>query len=102
MLSIGFNLEKTPLAEQLEKPATPIAEKGIVFTGKMLRGTREEMQAEARRLGAKVQTSVSSKTDYLVCGENTGATKIEKAKKSGARIISEAEYFNILESALKP
>jgi DNA ligase (NAD+) len=62
----------------------------------MKRGTREEMQAAARKLGAKVQTSVSGNTEYLVCGENSGQNKISKAKKSGALVISEGEYFDML------
>ena len=64
----------------------------------MKRGTREEMQTTARKLGAKVQSSVSGNTQYLVCGENAGQNKIAKAKKSGARIISESEYFDMLKN----
>jgi len=96
MLSIGFNLDKTPLAKELDSFDSPIAGKGIVFTGKMLHGNREEMQAEARMLGARVQNSVTGKTDYLVCGEKVGAKKIEKAKRSGGRIISETDYLNMI------
>ncbi len=97
MFSMNFNLEKTPLARELQSFVSPVAGKGIVFTGKMKHGSREEMQAEARKLGAKVQSAVSSKTDYLVCGENAGAKKIEKANRSGVRIISEDEYLKLIE-----
>lgn len=96
MLSMGFNLDKTPLAKELDSVDSPIAGKSIVFTGKMLHGNREEMQVEARRLGARVQSSVTGKTDYLVCGEKVGAKKIEKAKRSGIRIISETDYLNMI------
>ena len=96
MLSIGFNLDKTVLAGELDSFDSPIAGKGIVFTGKMLHGNREEMQAEARRLGARVQSSVTGKTDYLVCGEKIGAKKIEKAKRAGVRIIYEIDYLNTI------
>ena len=96
MLSIGFNLEKTPLAEEQIKLDSAIAGKGVVFTGKMEYGSREEMQEEARRLGAVVQTSVSSRTDYLICGKKVGASKIEKAKKFGIIIISEEEYNKLI------
>ncbi len=96
MLSIGFNLDKTVLAGELDSFDSPIAGKGVVFTGKMVHGNREEMQAEARMLGARVQSSVTGKTDYLVCGEKVGAKKIEKAKRSGGRIISETDYLNMI------
>lgn len=96
MLAIGFNLTRTPLETEKEDLGSPIVGKGIVFTGKMQHGTREEMEAQARSLGAQVQSSVSSKTDYLVCGENIGAVKIEKARKLGIQILSESEYFDLL------
>ena len=97
MLSLGFNLEKTVPANDVKFSESLFFGKGIVFTGKMKRGTREEMQAAARKLGAKVQSSVSGNTQYLVCGENAGQNKIAKAKKSGARVISEGEYFDMIE-----
>ena len=97
MLSMNFNLEKTPLAKELQSYGSPVAGKGIVFTGKMEHGSREEMQAGARKLGAKVQSAVSGKTDYLVCGKNVGSKKIEKANKSSVQIISEDEYLELIE-----
>ncbi|MBW2594352.1 MAG: DNA ligase, partial [Deltaproteobacteria bacterium] len=97
LLSLGFNLERTPLMETSEAQESPIAGMGVVFTGKMLHGSREEMKTAARNLGARVQTAVSSKTDYLVCGEKVGARKLEKAAKAGVRIMTEKEYWELLE-----
>jgi DNA ligase (NAD+) len=98
MLALGFNLERTPLAEYADQAESPVSGKSIVFTGKMKHGSREEMQQEARRLGAKVQTSVSGRTDILVCGENVGRAKIEKAENAGTRIISEENYYAMIEA----
>ena len=95
MLSLNFNLEITHLVSEVGEVESKIAGKGIVFSGKMERGNRSQMQERARKLGAKVQTSVSSGTDYLVCGEKTGAKKIEKAKKLGVKIVSEIEYLGM-------
>lgn len=99
MLDLGFNLERTPLSSDLSNVESQISGKGIVFTGKMQRGSREDMQALARNLGANVQISVTGKTDLLVCGENVGAVKIEKAKKTGARVISEQEFYDLIGEA---
>jgi DNA ligase (NAD+) len=55
-------------------------------------GSRESIQARARNIGAIVQTSVAGNTDYLVCGERVGQAKLEKAKKAGVKVITEAEY----------
>jgi len=96
MMMMGFNIERTPLLAEAQSSKTPIAGKGLVFTGKMARGSREAMQTVARKLGAKVQTAVSGKTDFLVCGDNVGPSKIEKAKRLGVTIISEEDYWDML------
>ena len=97
-MALDFNLIKTPLIDEINTKHSPIAGKGVVFTGKMQKGSREDMQAQARLLGAKVQTSVSGKTDLLVCGEKVGEKKLEKARKLGAKIVSEDEYLALIES----
>lgn len=96
MLDLGFNLQRTPLAADQAAVKSPVAGKGVVFTGKMVRGSREAMQADARALGARVQTAVSGSTDYLVCGEKAGASKMAKAHKLGVTILTEAEYLSLL------
>ncbi len=96
MLALGFNILRTPPADN--SPGTGIfSGKSIVFTGKMQHGDREEMQAQARRLGAQVQTAVGGRTDYLVCGEKVGQTKLDKAQKLGVKILTEEEYFQMLQ-----
>jgi len=97
MLDLGFNLQRTPLASEQAAVDSPIAEKGIVFTGKMSHGSRQQMQARARMLGARVQTAVSGSTDYLVCGENVGAAKIAKAQQLGVAILSESQYIAMVD-----
>lgn len=97
MLALGFNIEKTPLLDETASVESPISGKGVVFTGKM-QGSREDMQALARKLGALVQTSVTGKTDFLVCGENVGAKKIEKAREKGTHILTEDEFYKMIES----
>ena len=96
MLSLGFNLMRTTLEAEQEKIDSPVAGKGIVFTGKMTEGSRVETQEQVRKLGARVQTAITGKTDYLVCGEKVGASKINKAKKLGVMILSESEYFEMI------
>ncbi len=96
MLALGFNLEKTPLSSQRVSVSSPIAGKNLVFTGKMQAGSREDMQAQARRLGAKVQSAVSGNTDMLICGEKVGASKLEKASRFKVEILSEAEYNRLI------
>ena len=96
MLALGFNLRRTPLATEQEAIDSPVAGKSIVFTGKMIHGAREAMQAQARALGATVQTAVSGKTDYLVCGENVGTSKINTANRLGVTILTESQYMAMI------
>ncbi len=92
MLDLGFQVRATPLTGAQNQKETPITGKGVVFSGKMIHGRREEMQAEARRLGAHVQSAINRKTDLLVCGTKAGTKKIEQARRLGVRIVSEDEY----------
>ena len=52
--------------------------------------TREQLKARLEDAGGKVGTSVSSKTDYLLVGENPGS-KLDKARQQGTSIILEAD-----------
>ena len=55
------------------------------------------MKKIALKLGAQVQSSVSGKTDLLICGEKVGPTKIAKAEKLGIRVIREKDYNALLD-----
>ncbi|MFV8459447.1 NAD-dependent DNA ligase LigA [Mycoplasma sp. CR] len=68
----------------------------FVVTGKMA-VSREEMWEIIEHNSGTVHKSVSGKTNYLVCGENVGEAKIEKAKKLGTKIISESEFFALID-----
>ena len=96
MIKLGFNLEQTPLIAESKSIKSVISGKKIVFTGKMLQGSRDQMKKDAMQLGAQVQSAVSAKTDLLVCGENVGASKKSKAEKLSVKMLSENEYFELL------
>jgi DNA ligase (NAD+) len=70
----------------------------LVFTGKMIKGSRDQMKKKAMELGAMVQSLVSAKTDILVCGENVGPKKMEKAEKLGIKIMNETKYLALINS----
>jgi DNA ligase (NAD+) len=93
LYALGFNLERTPILEQSEKATSPISGLQIVFTGAMTHGSRDDMEKEAKSLGAKVGKSVTGKTNILVTGENVGATKMNDARAKGVKILTEEEYL---------
>ena len=69
--------------------------KNIVFTGKLLSLSREEAKQKALVLGAKILSSVSTNTDYLICGEKPG-NKIIKANNLNIKILSEQEWVSMI------
>ncbi len=74
-----------------ERIDSQIAGKTVVFTGSLSSMTRAEAKARAESLGAKVSSSVSGKTNYLVAGED-GGSKLKKAKEAGVTILTEEEW----------
>jgi DNA ligase (NAD+) len=93
---LGFNLIPTPLIAEQQQAISPISGKTIVFTGTMVHGKRDDMSKEAKRLGAKVASSVTGKTDFLVTGSDVGAAKIAAATEKGVQVISEEEYLGFI------
>jgi len=98
LYNLGFNLVVTDIVSDSELLQTSsVSGQIIVFTGTMRQGSRDEMKAQAKRFGAKVGTSITGKTDMLVCGEKVGASKLKKAGDLGVKILSEAEYLQLIE-----
>lgn len=92
MLKLGFNLLSDEPIKAIE---SPISGKHIVFTGSM-QMPRPEMQENARKLGANVQSSVNKKTEILVIGDKVGAKKIEKAEALGTQVLTEVDYLALI------
>jgi DNA ligase (NAD+) len=67
----------------------------FVFMGTLSRMAREEAEAEVKKRGGKVSSSVSSKTTCVVAGEKAGS-KLEKASKLGVRVIGEDEFLKLI------
>lgn len=78
-------------AEDFSGSDSPFAGKVVVFTGTLERTSRDEAEAVAERLGAKVTKSVSKKTDFVVVGADAGS-KAKKAAELGLRTLTEVEW----------
>ena len=78
--------------EQTEIISSPFTGKTIVVTGALNYYTRTTIQEELERLGAKMGSSVSKKTDYLLANEQSGSSKYKKAVELGIKIINEEEF----------
>ncbi len=67
----------------------------FVFTGELKNFTRSEAKKIIESLGGKVTSAVSSKTDFVIVGENPGS-KFEKAKKLRIKTINEDEFIKLI------
>jgi DNA ligase (NAD+) len=84
-------------ADPVVEPATdgPLAGMTIVLTGGLDSLSRDDATAAAQEAGARVASSVSKKTDFVVIGENAGS-KAAKAEQLGVEMIDEAEFLKRL------
>ena len=67
----------------------------FVITGSLEAMSRDEAADKIRALGGVFQTAVAKDTDYLVVGGKVGASKLDKARKYGTKIINEAELLEL-------
>lgn len=82
--------------QKVEAPAKgPLTGQTVVVTGTLPTLSREEAEAHVRRAGGKASSSVSSKTSFVVAGENAGS-KLADASRLGVSVIDEAEFLKKL------
>ena len=68
----------------------------FVITGSFRNYSRLQIKELLEQKGAKVTNSISSKTNFLIVGENAGS-KLEKARKNNIKIINENELEALLD-----
>ena len=69
----------------------------IVISGVFAKHSRDEYKQMIEQNGGKNVGSISSKTSFILAGENMGPSKLEKAQKLGVRIIDENEFLQMLD-----
>ena len=72
--------------------------KSFVISGVFSNYSRSDIKNLIESNGGRVSSSISSKTNYLVAGQNMGPSKKEKAEKLKTLIISEVELINLISS----
>lgn len=76
--------------------STKLERKIFVISGVFEKISREDLKILIEQNGGKVGSSISSKTNYVVAGENMGPSKREKADELKIPIISESDFFEML------
>ncbi|WP_419233745.1 NAD-dependent DNA ligase LigA [Aliarcobacter cryaerophilus] len=87
-----FDILKPKVTIKEEAKDNPFKNKTVVITGTMSK-SRDEIKLFLEDLGAKVSSSVSKKTDFLIYGEDAGS-KYDKAIELGIEILTEDEMYS--------
>jgi len=78
-----------------DRMKSPLAGKTFVFTGGLDHFTRTDAQQAVEAAGARLASSVSKKTSYVVVGRDPGS-KLEQARALGVTILTEQEFASLI------
>ncbi len=87
------------IGEESKPQGTALNGKSVVISGVFSNHSREEYKAIIEQHGGKNVSSISSKTSFILAGENMGPSKLEKAQKLGIAIVNEKDFLKMLEDA---
>ncbi|KAH9411330.1 replication factor RFC1 [Ordospora pajunii] len=78
----------------------PLHGKTFVFTGDLSIG-RDDAKTKVNLLGGRCTTIPSSRTSFVVAGQNPGPQKIKKANELGISILDESDFLKLIEESSK-
>ncbi|MGI6793899.1 NAD-dependent DNA ligase LigA, partial [Bacteroides sp. KG68] len=82
--------------EDMDGYTDKLSGKSIVISGVFTHHSRDEYKDLIEKNGGKNAGSISSKTSFVLAGENMGPAKMEKAQKLGVKIMSEDEFLTLI------
>lgn len=82
--------------EDMDGYTDKLSGKSIVISGVFTHHSRDEYKDLIEKNGGKNAGSISSKTNFVLAGENMGPAKMEKAQKLGVKIMSEDEFLTLI------
>ena len=74
----------------------PLKDEKFTITGTIENYKRSELKKILEEKGARVSSSINSKTNYLICGENPGKKKLSDANKHKIKILSQKELLKLI------
>jgi len=89
---LQFSRSEEDLSEYTDK----LSGQSIVISGVFQHHSRDEYKALIEKNGGKNSGSISSKTSFILAGDNMGPAKLEKAQKLGIRIMNEDEFLELI------
>lgn len=91
-----FGVQLEISAEQLANQTNKLEGQSIVISGVFETMSRDELKKLIENNGGKVSSSISSKTSFIVAGENMGPSKRKKAEDLNISLINEYEFLQKL------
>ena len=95
LASYGLRMESAE--EETGTKSEKLKGQTVVISGTFSHHSRDEYKALIEQHGGKNSGSISSKTSFILAGENMGPAKMEKAAKLGIRLMHEEEFLKLLE-----
>ena len=95
ILYTGVVITNNQTAADINISDNPFKDKRIVLTGTLQSMTRAHAKKQLESHGAKITSAISSKTDFLITGENPGS-KLDKARKLGVKILKETDLNELI------
>uniref|UniRef100_UPI0025E04A75 helix-hairpin-helix domain-containing protein n=1 Tax=uncultured Christiangramia sp. TaxID=503836 RepID=UPI0025E04A75 len=92
-----YGIQMEISAEKLANQTSILNGNTFVISGVFNKVSRNDLKKLIEDNGGKVSSSISSKTNYLVAGENMGPSKLAKAEKLGTQMLSEDEFLAMLD-----
>ncbi|RMG57419.1 MAG: NAD-dependent DNA ligase LigA, partial [Bacteroidetes bacterium] len=89
----GLQLAVTEKSQRSDQ----LSGKSFVISGVFSSHSRDEMKSLIEQAGGEVKSSLSSKTTYLLAGENAGPSKLSKAEKLKVTVLSEQDFLTLIE-----
>jgi len=92
----GYGVQLESVATADTSVSDKLAGKIFVVSGVFEKFNRDDLKKAIEDNGGKVGSSISSKTHYVVAGDNMGPAKLEKANQLSVAIISEDDFIELL------
>ncbi|MBC8396906.1 MAG: NAD-dependent DNA ligase LigA, partial [Flavobacteriales bacterium] len=88
---LNFEIEESQVVK-----SSKLKNKLFVVSGVFSKFSRDDLKLEIEKNGGKVKSSISSKTNYVIAGDNMGPSKKIKAESLGINIISEDDFIQLI------
>ena len=85
--------------DKMQSATDTLAGKSIVISGVFTHHSRDEYKAIIEQHGGKNVGSISSKTSFILAGENMGPSKLQKAEKLGIPLMTEDEFLKLIDTS---